>query len=371
MNSSLLLDFVGDLYEASFQENGNWDNVVTRLCQLVNAHSGVILVEDRVNGTRDILGSCGIPKAAILAYRFGLSKYDYTFQLQQQIPVGTAQQLVNAEDIKSSHPIYYRLILKANDIGYLGTMNIFQDSEWHVGIGLHRSFKSEAFSEADLATLQSLYPHFRRALHIRRAFYKLRDERSSLQAALTRLTLGLIVLNPNGQIDFVNPVAKSLLENHSGLFINSHNCLQAYHPKEQHQLQDLIHSLLQSNKPDVDLAMGVHHPQQTHPINVLLTKTDPKDNSIGLPKVAVYLSSADSAFSVCSERLTSFYSLTPAESSVAIALANGLTLAQISSAHTVSIETVRTQLKSIFQKMGVSKQQDVIRVLLSGVLRVN
>ncbi len=37
----------------------------------------------------------------------------------------------------------------------------------------------------------------------------------------------------------------------------------------------------------------------------------------------------------------------------------------------IGIKTVRSQLKSLYQKMGVKKQQDVIRILLSGVMQIN
>lgn len=371
MKTQVLLDFIGELYEASFKEDGDWNAIATRLCELVNARSGAILVEDRVNGTRDILGVCGIPLAYVLAYRFGLSKYDHTFQLQQKIPAGLAKQLIDSEDIKSSHPLYYRLILKANDIGYLGTMNIFQDAEWHVGIGLHRSFESSPFSEEDLALLQSLHPHFRRALNIRKAFAKLRDERATLESALSRLVLGLIIVDQDAKIIFMNPVAQSLLERHLGLMIDHDNRLKAFHLKEQQQLQELIAKILSNHSKPCDLAMGVTHPQSHYAINLLLTQSNPTFCGSTEKRVAIYLSCPDSFMATSTERLMTLYRMTNAEASVAIALANGLSLAQISQANDVSIETIRTQLKQIFQKMGVSKQQDVIRVLLSGILQIN
>jgi DNA-binding NarL/FixJ family response regulator len=57
-----------------------------------------------------------------------------------------------------------------------------------------------------------------------------------------------------------------------------------------------------------------------------------------------------------------------AESGVASALVNGLSVEQIAERHQVSRETVRSQLKSIFGKLGVSKQQDVVRLLLNSGL---
>lgn len=47
---------------------------------------------------------------------------------------------------------------------------------------------------------------------------------------------------------------------------------------------------------------------------------------------------------------------------------NGQTPRQIAESQGVVVDTVRSQLKSLYAKMGVNKQQDVIRTLLSGAV---
>ncbi|WP_421705522.1 helix-turn-helix transcriptional regulator [Alloalcanivorax xenomutans] len=126
-----LLGFVGEIYEASYNP-GHWDAVATGLCQLLNARSGAILLEDHEGRTRGMIGAHGLPKPVRAAYRFGISRYDYTFQLQRRAPLGKAHQLIRAEDVRTEHPFYYRLVLKPNDIGFLAAMNVYNDiSEQH------------------------------------------------------------------------------------------------------------------------------------------------------------------------------------------------------------------------------------------------
>lgn len=382
MNS--LLDVIGDIYEASFDPT-HWNKVASGLCQLFNAHSSGIFMEDYEYNHRDIIGSYGLPKASTLAYRLGLAKYDYTFQLQAATAPGQAEQLVEAQAFKTSHPIYYRLILKPNDVGFLGAMGIYKDSEWHVGIALHRSFNAAPFSADELQQLELLYPHFKRALRIHKEFYKLRSQQYSLQAALGQLSLGLIMLNPDGRVDYCNPVAHVLLQYHQGLKMTDQLTLQAHSPNENKQLQQLIGEFTRASKEKKtprSQAIVLHHPSQERVIHVMITVLDDplkqahKQDQKQIPKqefqgkVALYLSVPDSPFNISAEVLHRLYALTPAESGVAIALLNGLSLTQISQTNKVSIETVRSQLKSIFTKMGVKKQQDVIRILLSGIHQI-
>jgi DNA-binding CsgD family transcriptional regulator len=66
------------------------------------------------------------------------------------------------------------------------------------------------------------------------------------------------------------------------------------------------------------------------------------------------------------ETLQQRYGLTPAECRLAILLADGRTLNQISETLGVSRNTLKSQLSSIYGKMGTSRQSDLVRMLLNG-----
>jgi DNA-binding CsgD family transcriptional regulator len=63
------------------------------------------------------------------------------------------------------------------------------------------------------------------------------------------------------------------------------------------------------------------------------------------------------------EALHQLYKLTTAEARVAFAIASGQTPLEIAEAAATSAGTVRTQLKSIFAKMGISRQSHLVAVL--------
>lgn len=364
-----LLDFVGEIYEASYKPD-HWDQVIEQLCcRFLHAKSGAIFVEDRSNSTRSMIGAYGLPAAVRASYRFGMAKYDHTFQLQTKIPVGEASQVTNSEEVRKEHPFYYRLILKPNDIGFISAINIYNDDEWHVGIGLHRSFSAPPFSENDCQLLKLLYPHFSRALRIHREFHRLKTHQQSLHEALSRFMIGLLIIGPDGRVTYQNPVAETLMSRHAGLrLINGKP--RAHFADEDHRLQALIKSMLHSDSRNPDSpaqALGVHHPNREMNMNIMISplKSSDAPHAQHPGSVVLYLSDPDSALNLPANALQSLYKMTPKESSVAISLANGLSPSQISEQHGVSVDTVRSHLKNIYSKMGVNKQQDVIRVLLS------
>lgn len=63
------------------------------------------------------------------------------------------------------------------------------------------------------------------------------------------------------------------------------------------------------------------------------------------------------------EMLNGLFDLTPAEARLAKALASGATLATTAASFGVSPQTLKTQLKSVFEKTGVSRQADLVRLL--------
>ena len=71
-----------------------------------------------------------------------------------------------------------------------------------------------------------------------------------------------------------------------------------------------------------------------------------------------------------SDRIALAFNLTAAEAEVALSLVNGLKLADIAENKSVGIETVRSQVKNIFHKLGVNKQQEVVRMIVQTLLPV-
>jgi DNA-binding CsgD family transcriptional regulator len=62
--------------------------------------------------------------------------------------------------------------------------------------------------------------------------------------------------------------------------------------------------------------------------------------------------------------LRALHQLTPAEAALATSLLHGESLSDVCERRDVSVNTVRTHLKSICQKTGTRRQADVVRVLL-------
>ena len=59
------------------------------------------------------------------------------------------------------------------------------------------------------------------------------------------------------------------------------------------------------------------------------------------------------------------FGLTPAEARLAAALASGKSLQEYTRESGVMLSTIRTHMKRMYSKLGVARQADLIRILLS------
>lgn len=64
--------------------------------------------------------------------------------------------------------------------------------------------------------------------------------------------------------------------------------------------------------------------------------------------------------------LANMFKLTPTEAKVATQVAEGLTTEEIAQRNSTRMATVRTQIRNVLNKLGVSRQSDVVRILRQG-----
>jgi DNA-binding CsgD family transcriptional regulator len=80
-------------------------------------------------------------------------------------------------------------------------------------------------------------------------------------------------------------------------------------------------------------------------------------------KVLVIIHDTDARGCAKTEMLTSLYGLTDAEARLASALSGGHSIESAAALLNIRPATARSELKSVFRKTGVSRQQDLVRLL--------
>lgn len=241
-------------------------------------------------------------------------------------------------------------------------------------IRINRRRDQPRFSDTERALCAMLVPHLRRALHL----HALLDRSESLGSlyfqAISRLSVATIVLDESGSVLQLNPVARDILDSNDGLKLVGGR-LEATYPSDNRELSRLVRdAFLRARQGDSGhcnaAALSISRPSGQVSLGVVveLIPSQERVEGKGQPTVVVYVRDAVGKSLVSNLATAQLYNLTPAESALALELANGLSLEEASEVLNIRRNTARAHLRSIFSKTGVRRQTELVRILLNSVV---
>ncbi len=185
---------------------------------------------------------------------------------------------------------------------------------------------------------------------------------------LHRLPHAVILVDERGRVVRMNQRASDIVAQGDGLQIQ-HDVLRGVRPTDTAALHRLIGEAVQSG-PGNDSAAGrglrLERPSHRWPLTALVTPLRPQHSSSnGHAVAAVFVSDPEHPPPIDGGMLRQWFGLTPAEARLAVVLAQGHSLAEALECLGVGVNTVRTQLKSIFGKTGTRRQAELVWLLLS------
>jgi DNA-binding CsgD family transcriptional regulator len=234
-----------------------------------------------------------------------------------------------------------------------------------------RGRSEPAFATRDRQLLGRLAPHLRRALQIYARLQRTTSERDVYAGAVDGLSVATIILDEQARLLNSNAMASALLEEADGLSLRGRR-LQIAARETNQALQQAVTSIIQAQQrgePGVVRALRIRRSPGRSDLGLVVRPVPASGRGEGQasPCVAVFISDPDLQESASRQTLGELFGLTPAEANLAILLARGLSLAEASGAQNISLHTARAQLKAIFAKTGVSRQAELVRLVLKSV----
>ena len=217
---------------------------------------------------------------------------------------------------------------------------------------------------------EALTLHFERVLRVRLEIGTHDRERLALNEVFDRMPTGVLLLDAEGRVVQANLSAERMVQLDDGLHLVDGRLRAEGDPDEALQ-EGIDEALDAASRGDFD-----HVAQATVPSRAgrrafqlsLLPLFAPRPGHAAPDAVAAVLFGSPDAVSHASlDALGAVYGLTPAESGIVQGLVEGRTIEEIAALRKVKTLTVRGQLKQIFVKTGVSRQVDLIRLVLTGV----
>ncbi len=365
---------IPEIYEATIDPS-HWDYVVAMVAKLTRSNSACLYYLNREMEIASTIAQYGLPEDQHINFGDQCDSLDEMFcpdDGSEPDEPRCIQFYPDGNGIMPSDSELYLNWMKPNGIYYVGGARFVDTDTLRAGIVILRDMEKGAWSGGEVRVIDEILPHLNRALKIHSEFTHLRLKQDALLKGLDRLVIGLILYDRNALPVYINPTAKSIIEKHPAMQLQDDDLLLT-NPVDEKNLRKTIVDTAEIDPDDSwkqSVAIGITHPDVEAPLPLLVTPMHAhlitSDLDYEGAKVAVFLSDPNPLQPISVDNLVSVYSLTPSEAQVAISLANGHSIDEIANNSNHSAHTIRSQLKSVFRKTGVSRQSELIKLLLTG-----
>ena len=202
---------------------------------------------------------------------------------------------------------------------------------------------------------------------INRRMHELHSLTHAALAALERLNYGVLLLGPEGELRHSNRRAQDISERTRAFSAGASGRLQASPAAVANKLHKALQAAQQDGAGDLAATAlrlrGVTGSEVHAFVVPVPAGTRHFENAV---VAMMFVADPQSTLLNFAAKLQQIYHLSPTEAQLAEALVNGRSLKQFAVKRGTSLNTVRTQLRSLAAKVGAKRQVDVVRCILTG-----
>ena len=354
-----ILSAVETIYDAGTDPE-QWESALGAVSALIDARVGLMaIVRPPLFAAEAAYGV----DSSFNQHMMNLMDHNIWYHRHHLAPPGIAmagEQLASNDEVKRTH--LYSELLQPTDLLHLcGVTILDRDGLFGATIWL-RSERQGSFSRRELDVLDALAPHISKAGNIACRLQEVNLYTAGLEASLNRLAHGFLLLDGFGRVLFANSEAERLLAA-GRLARGCGGRLSGGTGAAEQSLDDFIRRLIILKE-----ASAVQIPGEAGQGLKLIGAPLPMRRrdftclaAVAESMIFVFDEAADPPSPI--RLIAEIYGLTPAESRLAEALMAGQTLADYGDLSQLTRNTLKTQLRSLFEKTDTKRQSDLIRSL--------
>ena len=225
----------------------------------------------------------------------------------------------------------------------------------------------EGWSFAQTAFIQDLLPHLRHYVLVRQALGDAGAKEASLTGLLDTTGLGIVYLDGRGQIVTTNDRGRKILRKGEALF-DQGGYLRARLPADDAAFQAaLARALPGRGEQGASGSLAIRRPNDLPGLTVHINPVGDGEIDFRPWRVAALVLVVDPYVQLPVDRalVQAALNLSPAESRVAVLLAEGNTVREVAEATGRSVNTIRWHIRQIFEKHGLSRLGQLVQLVRS------
>ena len=372
--SSKVVDIVALIYETIAYDDV-WQDVLSRISDMLGARCGNLIITDRKTQQLSLVSNF-LNKAQQENYLENFAAHDERRLAAEQLNVGAIRkgsELIEASEFERS-PVFQQFFQEHQLIHSLCAC-FYRDMHYIAYIEFANTDGTQDFDNNAKKLLGVFMPHLTRAFSISLQI-KLSQLQNQIQNQIRHTTdTALFLVLEKNIARPMNSKAESLI--HDARIISLLNDrLQFKHAPTNKRFQELVKlCLLTASGQDMFPggfirleAYGTEKDSGEWHIGVTPYRSATEERELWKAKGALVIirSVEKDSFTRLNTVLADFYGLTAAETEVLTKMISGLSSSEIADELQLTKECVRSRLKKIYQKTGVSNQVQLTHDILEG-----
>jgi DNA-binding CsgD family transcriptional regulator len=258
---------------------------------------------------------------------------------------------------------FYNDWAKPQDIAHGLCGTIYQNDESTVQLMFQRTHDQDYFDHDVKNAFNGLVPFIRRTFQLQERLQQFSTKGNALETATDICHSCFMIFDTHGRLYHMTDEAENTLENANCLIKIKNHRLHFDHPEKQSQWEHFFRSpgiakrfgRIELSGVSGEICLDISRLPDSFRAISFLSKAE--------PMIVVHVSQSQPVL-LNQTYLKEAYQITPSEGRIAQGLVNGLSLNELSDTHHVSINTLRTQAKSLLKKTGCANQAKLIVKLL-------
>ena len=358
---------LGLLYEAVLAPEGV-DAFIEACCRIFDLKAVVVFVRNSETQEARFLWTHGFDRQWLDSYALEYAPEDLLSLQMAKLPMAAFYasnlDIPNPERFPESR--FYREWIVPQGVAYAAASNILREGPWLTQVFLQRSPSQPPFSREEMAMFNRLVPHMQRAFQMRQRFTDMQLGQNLLASSLDVLAMPTLLFDEFGRLSHTNRSADALLSGRRALWVE-HGHLVTRDAETTRNLNLELSKALRASQGEAAELNGVVSLARRGrmPLVLMLAPMRFKGEVRMHGAALLFVFDPEATPSITADMVRQLFGLSRKEAELAAALCSGKTLDDLAAERGTSINTVRTQLKSVFNKTGTSRQADLVSLLLA------
>jgi DNA-binding CsgD family transcriptional regulator/PAS domain-containing protein len=352
-------ELVGTIYDAA-EDPALWEDVMTRLVRRTNARSGIFYDHDHAARHAKVLGAIGFDPYYVRQYEDYYAALDPWHKRGEGRPLGEVAQTAGMlSDVELKRTEFYQDHLRPQGVFYAMGGPVMRAGTRMAVFGIQSTYQTGVFTAETESLIRRLMPHFRRAYRMQGALDAVRREGMEFEAVLHLLPQPVLVVDRDGHLLFANAAGEQLLRAGTMLRVAAGRIRPA-HRGDIAAFAKALNPI--ADGADGDGSLALRRAGERRPVMVRVTPLRRRNRAEWSGRIALMVELPPAPRGLDTWAVA--FRLSPAETRLWAALSAGRRLIDIAEESGVSINTVRVQLRTLFQKTGVHRQADLLRLAI-------